>query len=136
MFPDRTFEIIFHRENARTQFFNKDFNSARLSYFKWIESVKQQNINTSGQLDEEFKLAEEEYSEFVKSDPLYLKICESVLPIIKEIPGILQTELYKAFPDINKNDISYSLYFATKHGILTRTKNGRTYEVLINSNQN
>jgi len=133
MFPDRTFEITFHIENARKQFKNKNFNSARISYFKWVESIRQQNINTAGKLDEEYKLAEEEYSEFVKQDPLYVKICDSVLPKISEIPGILQIDLYKIFPEINKNDISYSLYFATKHGKIIRVKKGRTYELLINN---
>lgn len=131
MFPDRSFEIELHRENAKKFLEEKNFDLARLSYFKWVESLRQQNINNGGKLEEELKIAQTEYNEFVKQDPLYLKICETILPKINEQKGILQTELYKVFPDINKNDISYTLYFASEHGIVRRVKKGRTYELSI-----
>lgn len=131
MFPDRTFEIQLHRENARKYFNEKNFDMARLSFFKWVESLRQQNVNTAGKLEEELKAAQKEYSEFVKQDPLYLKTIERILSKIKESSGILQTDLYKFFPDINKNDISYTLFYAAENGVVKRFKKGRTYELSI-----
>jgi len=129
MFPDRTFEIQLHRESARKYLKDRNYDMARLSFFKWVESVRQQNINLSGDLAEELKAAQQEYCEFVIQDPLYLRICDLILYKIRESKGILQTDLYKIFPDIAKDDISYVLYFADIQGIIKRTKKGRTYEL-------
>ncbi len=40
MFPDRSFEIGLHRENARKFLNEKNFDLARLSYFKWIPDLR------------------------------------------------------------------------------------------------
>jgi len=94
---------------------------------RWVESVRQQNITTNGSLERELEDAKKEYSEFVKTDPLYTKICDAILPKIKDHPNILQTELYKLFPQFNKDDISYALFFSAEHGKVNRAKKGRTY---------
>jgi hypothetical protein len=131
MFPDRSNEIEHHKNNARKFLQQKDFDMARMSYLKCVESVRQQNINTSGKLEDDLKSAQKEYSEFVKQDPLYVSIWEKVSIKIKENQGIIQTDIYKLFPDINKNDISHSLYFASDHGKVARTKKGRTYSLSL-----
>lgn len=132
MFPDRTFDIQFHRESARKYLNERNYEMARLSFFKWVESVRQQNINLSGDLAEELEAAQQEYCEFVKQDPLYLRVFDLILPKIRESKGIIQTDIYKIFPDISKDDISYVLYFADEQGIIKRTKKGRTYEISTN----
>lgn len=129
MFPDRTIEIQLHRDSARKYLNERNYDMARLSFFKWVESVRQQNINLSGDLSEELRAAQQEYSEFVKQDPLYLRTCDRILVKIRESKAILQTDLYKIVPDIGKDDISYALFFAAEQGIIKRTKKGRTYEL-------
>jgi hypothetical protein len=130
-FPDRTAEIQIHREAARRYWAAGDFASARSSYNKWVESVKQQNINKSGQLESDLNEAKKEFSEFVNADPLYHQISAIAITKIRETPGILQTDLYKALSSFDKADITYVLYFADDHGSIVRTKKGRTYSLSL-----
>lgn len=127
MFPDRTGEIQFFRENAYKFWKGKNYDLARSSFSRWVESLKQQNINSNGGLEKELEAARKEYSEFVKNDPLYIKFCDTIFPAIKSEPNILQTDLYKLFPQLSKDYMSYALYFAAEHGKVKRIKKGRTY---------
>ena len=129
MFPDRSAEIQFHQDAARKARGQENHALARVSYMKWVESVRQQNENTGGQLQRELEEAKREYSEFVKSDPLFLRIRYATLAKVRQQPGILQTGLYKVLPQFDHADVSYAVYFAADHGILTRTKKGRTYSL-------
>ena len=130
-FPDRTAEIEIHREAARKCCAEGDFARARSSYFKWVESVRQQNVNTGDQLQRELDEAKREYSEFVKTEPLYQQIRDAAIAKIQEQPGILQTDLYKAMPEFDRSDIMYAMYFADDHGAIVRTKKGRTYSLSL-----
>lgn len=130
-FPDRTAYIQMHREAARRHRQNGDYALARSSYFSWVESVKQQNINTGRQLEQELKEVKSEYSEFVKTDPLYQQIRDAAVAKIREEQGILQTALYKALPAFDKSAITYAMYFAHEHGVIVRTKKGRTYSLSV-----
>ncbi len=129
MFPDRSNEILLHKEKAYGYLKEKNYPMARLSFLKWVESVRQQNINRNGKLESELEEAKREYSEFAKNDPLYIKVFCAISPKITEQPGILQTDLYKLLPEFGKNDISYVLYFAAEHGKIKRDKKGRTYSL-------
>ena len=131
MFPDRSEAIQFHRENALRFARERDYDKARGSFACWVESVKQQNTNTNGQLEAELEEAKREYSEFAKRDPLYQKVCDVILPRIVQQPGVLQTELYKLFPQFQRNEISYALYFAADHGKVNRAKKGATYSLSV-----
>lgn len=84
-------------------------------------------------LDQELEAAKKAYSEFAKTDPLYTRILSALLPKIKENPGVLQSDLYKIFPELSKEDISYALYFAAENGNIKRTKKGRTYTLMVTS---
>lgn len=130
-FPDRTAYIQVHREDARRHRNNGDHALARSSYFSWVESVRQQNINDDGRLEQELKEAKSEYSEFVKTDPLYQQIRDAAVAKIREEPGILQTALYKALVEFDNSAIMYAMYFADDHGVIARTKKGRTYSLSI-----
>lgn len=127
MFPDRTQEMKIHRENAYKFLRQKEFDRARQSFFSYVESVRQQNVNTEGRLEKELAEAQQEYSDFARQDPFYIATCEAVLPKIVEQPGILQTDLYKLFPDTSKERMRYVLYFATDHEKVKREKKGRSY---------
>ncbi len=131
MFPDRSNEIAIHRDNAHKAIQTKNYDAARVFFLKWVESLRQQNKNTGGDMQSELAAAQKEYSEFVKTDPLYLRLCTAILPAIQNSPGILQTELYKRLPQIEKSDLSYALYFAAEHGKIKREKKGRTYALSV-----
>jgi hypothetical protein len=108
-----------------------DFDVARRSYFSWVESVRQQNINTGGTLEEELDKAKKAYADFVARDPLYLEICGKVIPYVRENPGVIQTELYKVFGGYSQEDIRYALYFAAEHGSIKKEKKGRSYSLTL-----
>ena len=129
-FPDRTDAIQIHRTEARKARQAGDYPSARSSYMRWVESLRQQSLS-DGALKQELEAAKQEYSEFAKTDPAYLTVCETVLPRIEAEPGILQKDLYKIFPQLAREDISYALYFAAEHGRLTRAKKGNSYALSL-----
>ena len=129
-FPNRTKLIKVHKENAYTFLKNDNYDSARSAFFRWVESVRQQNINTDGALEKELEEAKKAYSEFAVIDPTYKALCDIILPMIRENPEILQTDVYKMLPEVDKQDISYVLYFAADHGKIQRIKKGRTYSLL------
>jgi hypothetical protein len=77
----------------------------------------------------ELEQVNKEYAAFVETDPAYINGLAVLLPIIHSTPGILQTDLYKACPGIERETISYILYFAASSGKIERTKKGRSYEL-------
>jgi hypothetical protein len=130
-FPDRSQEIDFHREAARRNRVHGDIAAARASYFAWSESVRQQNINLNGALNRDLEDVKREYSDFVKTDPLYQQIRDAVVQSIRQKPGILQTEMYTTLSRFPRTDVQYALYFAADHGVIARTKKGRTYALSV-----
>ena|SRR5258708_22438616 len=130
-FPDRSLEIKRNCEAARQYRAHGDHAAARPFYAAWVESVRQQNINTGGQRERELKEATQEYSDFVKTDPLYHQIRDAALARIGEQPGILQTELYKVLANFDRGDIQYVMFFADDHGAVSRTKKGSTYSLSL-----
>lgn len=129
MFPDRTREIIESRNDLQNYLKENNFEKSRGAFNRLIESLKQQNVNTDGKFEKELEDAKKAFSDFAKTDPLYLKVLNLVIPEIKKSPRILQTEIYKLFPNIIKDNISYTIYFAADHDIIKRTKKGRTYSL-------
>jgi len=67
----------------------------------------------------------------VHRDPLYRLSLKYLLVWIKENPGILQTKLYKDFPEIKREDMTYALYFAEKEGLVRREQKGRSYQLFF-----
>jgi hypothetical protein len=126
-FPDRTDSIAFYSELARRSHAQGDISAARSAYAALAESWKQQNINSGGALQSELDAVKREYSDFVKTDPLYQEIRDAAIQFIRQQPGILQTEVYSLLSAFPKEDVQYALYFAADHGVIIRTKKGRTY---------
>nr|DAT39259.1 MAG TPA: Z DNA-binding protein [Bacteriophage sp.] len=63
---------------------------------------------------------------------LYLQnLPQDVYQFLSEHNGISQTDIYKAFEPILKNDIQELLYHWDKSGTIKRKKNGKTYNVFI-----
>jgi hypothetical protein len=44
---------------------------------------------------------------------------------------MLQIEMYTTLSRFPKEDVQYALYFAADHGIIIRTKKGRTYALSL-----
>jgi len=49
--------------------------------------------------------------------------------VIIDNPGILQSEIYKQFDEIIKNEISSQLYYWANDGIIKREKCGKSYKI-------
>ena len=125
-------DAILHLSLARSSAHTGNFNQARISYPKAVESWRQANESESGKWEREHELTKSEFAAFVTIDPVYNNGITSLLPIIQATPGILQMDIYKAFPSIERETISYILYFAASSGVISRVKKGRTYELRAN----
>lgn len=68
---------------------------------------------------------------YTKTESARPVIDEKIAKDLKEYlfanPGVVQSELYKHFPQYNKDDISSVLYWWDKDGKIRREKNGRSY---------
>jgi hypothetical protein len=67
---------------------------------------------------------------FAERDPLLSSVLNTVMPLVRAQPGILQTATYKHLPGIGVEEVRYVLYFAEQLGILRREKKGNTYRLL------
>ena len=110
-----------YREDAHRLLKDGDFERARQAFSMWVDFAKQ------GKIEVELERAKKEYSEFAKRDPLYQQICGTIMPKIAAGTETRQSELYKLFPQFQKADIFYALYFAAAHGKVSRVKKGNTY---------
>lgn len=63
-FPDRTDAIKFHKQSILKALAGGDVELANLSFAKLVESVRQQNINLGGSLDNELVLLRKIYDSF------------------------------------------------------------------------
>jgi hypothetical protein len=122
---------VFWRE-ARTAERSRDYQKARALYLKTTESISQAEklIGHPGMTVyvEQFKT---EYYDFViHRDPYYRHYLKYLLPVIKAEPGILQTDMYRRF-NLPKPEISYTLYFAEKEGLIHRENKGRSYQLFF-----
>ena len=126
-FPDRTDSIAFNREVILRSRARGDIAVTRGAYASLVESWKQQNANSGGALQREVDAVKREYSDWVRSDPLYLQIREAAIEVIRHRRGLMQTELYGLLAQFQKTDVQYALYFAAEHGFIIRTKKGRSY---------
>ncbi|MBI3585417.1 MAG: hypothetical protein HY096_15880 [Nitrospinae bacterium] len=118
----RTGNIFLDR--ARENENQGEFLQARMEYLKCVEDLKRSN--QSGELNNELQYVQKEYEEFVKRDPIFVKLISLLLPIIKANSGIFQSDISNKLPSIEwpslynydrpvaKEDISYALYFAEK----------------------
>ncbi|MDR2185699.1 MAG: hypothetical protein LBO80_08580 [Treponema sp.] len=117
----------FWRE-ARTAERRRDYGKARGLYLKAIESLEQAEklAEYPAAIAYVEKLKTEYYDFVVHRDPHYRLNLKQVLRLIQEEAGILQTETYKRL-HLSKPDITYTLYFAEKEGLIRREKKGRSY---------
>lgn len=128
-------------DNARAAERQGDYLQARVEYMKCIEDIKR-----SGADEADIQYITREYEDFVRRDPIFIKLISMLLPFIKSNPGVLQSEISKQFISIDwtslynynrpavKEDIYYALYFAEKFSKIRRVKKGRSYELYVLEN--
>lgn len=59
------------------------------------------------------------------------QIQKEILEIVRANPSILQTTVYKSFDADERGIVSNEIYQFAAHGIITRTKSGRTYSLTL-----
>jgi predicted transcriptional regulator len=117
----------FWRE-ARTAERRRDYGKAMALYLKAVESLEQAEKLTEYPAAVAYveKLKTEYYNFVVHRDPHYRLNLKQLLRLIQEEPGILQTETYKRL-QLSKPEITYTLYFAEKEGLIRREEKGQSY---------
>ena len=128
---DRSQEIAFHTDYVRRARAAGNIAAARGAYGALVESWKQHNTQYNGAFQSQLDAVKREYSEFVKTDPVYQTLRQAVVQAIGRQPGILQTDLYSVLSMVPKDELQYALYFAADHGFIVRTKKGRTYALSL-----
>lgn len=91
------------------------------------------------ELKNELKYLKDHYVELEEKYKMDQIIQSKIIPelkrklpkIIKQNPGILQTDVYKMFPDEYKSHISSELYYMERNRKIERQKHGRTYSLII-----
>jgi hypothetical protein len=128
---DRTRDIAFNNEMIRRSRDGGDTRTVRGAYAALVEAWKQHNAFHGGAFQAQLEAVKREYSDFVKSDPVYQTLRQAIVHVVGRQLGILQTELYKALSMVPKEELQYALYFAADHGAIIRTKKGRTYSLSL-----
>lgn len=80
---------------------------------------------------EDLKKIEDNLDELIEKENLIKRLKPELLKIIKEEPGVVQSELYKRFDPQLKPEISNQLYLLSAHGAITREKSGRSYKLYV-----
>lgn len=80
-------------------------------------------------LKAELKHVEKHMNELIEKYKMEQHVKKELPTIIKKNPGILQTEVYKLFPDGTKGIVSSVLYNMESEGRIARKKSGRTYSL-------
>lgn len=67
------------------------------------------------------------YADFEKREALLSDLDTRIIKMLKDNPGILQSDFSKMFDTLIQNDVKEKLYFMAKSGELERIKSGRSY---------
>lgn len=85
---------------------------------------------------ERLKYLEENYKKIKDESKIKEEQCkdlsEKLIQIISNNPGILQSDIYKQFHEVIRDEVSSKLYFWNKSGKIIREKSGRTYKIYYN----
>jgi hypothetical protein len=125
---ERLFGAYGFWRDARTAERRRDYKKARQFYLKAVESLEQVDKLTEYPAAATYveKLKAEYYDFVVQRDPYYRLNLKHLLRLVKEEPGILQTQVYKQI-HLTKPEVAYTLYFAEKEGLIRREEKGRSY---------
>jgi hypothetical protein len=77
------------------------------------------------------KYLEENMDVLLKQERMLEQLGDDLLRIIKEEPGVIQSQLYKRFDDSIKDLVSNELYLLEHRNVIIREKSGRSYKLYI-----
>lgn len=83
------------------------------------------------ELKNELKYIEDHRAELEEKYEMEQRIQKQLPGIVRDNPGILQTEVYKMFPTDYKSYVSSELHRMEREGKIIREKNGRTYSLKL-----
>lgn len=101
---------------------NRDWDAAR----QMLQRIAYSMPGQSQSVKDEFTAI---MREFAAQDPLVSGVLRIVMPILRQEPGMLQTQMYKHLPGIGLEEVRYALYFGEQLGILRRNKKGSSYKL-------
>lgn len=99
-------------------------------FAKW-SSFSVADPSTIYELKQELNRLENNIDELIKKEQTIKKLKTDLLKIIKEEPGVVQSDLYKRFDPQLKFEISNQLYMLSASGTIVREKSGRSYKLYI-----
>ena len=104
----------------------EDYNQARfhlqkIAYGMVGKQVKQETKDAFTRL----------MTAFASEDPLYQKIMEQLLPIVRDNPGVIQSRIYPGESEEIKEHMRYVIYFADALGVIRRVKKGNSYQLFL-----
>lgn len=103
-----------------------DWDEARRSLQKLSYSMADKTVSKADK--DAFKAF---MTRFAAADPLYHDVMILVKRLLRNEPGVVQSELYKGEPESRKEMIRYVLYFAQELGDIHREKHGRSYKLYL-----
>ena len=124
---------IYYQELGRYLSQRGKQDTARLAYFYSIQSWDEASMENPILIDR-YQAAEHEYAEFAKTDPVYVSLLDVMKQYVRKYPGIDQRDLFTILDKYTRDDLSYVLYFAQKHGEVYQTKDGQIYELTLPPN--
>ena len=105
-------------------------------YFEYYicESAQMENLKREYvHLKNNIKKEQKEYEERKRYQEVILpNLTSRLIVLIKDNPGILQTDAYKYFDPEDKMHVSGILSNMEREGVIIRTKSGRTYSLNMN----
>lgn len=100
----------------------EDWDGARQTLQKIAYGIKREDAEAQ----REFKQL---MTDFAAQDPLVSGVGKTVLELVRQEPGVRQTELYKHLPGIGVEEARYALYFMEQLQLIERRKSGNSYKI-------
>lgn len=101
---------------------SNDWDAARQALQKVAYSIKQEDAAAQQQFKQLM-------TDFAAQDPLVSSVGRTVLELVRQQPGVRQTELYKHLPGIGVEEARYALYFMEQLQLIERRKSGNSYKI-------
>ena len=102
-----------------------------------IKNLDKPNYSWLNERKERLKYLEENKDKLIAEkqikDVCLKDLIQKLENIIVNNQGILQSEIYKQFNEIMKDEISSQLYYWAKEGKIRREKSGKTYKIYYNN---
>ncbi|MDP1655705.1 MAG: hypothetical protein Q8K91_12885 [Hylemonella sp.] len=100
----------------------EDWDGARQALQKVAYGIKREDAEAQ----REFKQL---MTDFAAQDPLVSSVGKTLLELVRQEPGVRQTELYKHLPGIGVEEARYALYFMEQLQLIERKKSGNSYKI-------